>query len=63
MILLILDNINMKTFFKDFWFWYKQQGPKYGYISCIEYCVFNAKNFKRDGSYRIKTNGEINDNN
>ena len=53
----------MKTFFEDFWFWYKQQGPKYGYISCIEYCVFNAKNFKRDGSYRIKTNGEINDNN
>ena len=51
----------MKTFFKDFWFWYKQQGPKYGYISCIEYCVFNAKNFNRTDGMILLILDNIND--
>jgi len=46
---------------KDFWFWYKQQAPKYGYISSIWACIFNARHFNRDGTYRIKTNGGLND--
>ena len=46
---------------KDFWFWYKQQAPKYGYISSIWARIFNARHFNRDGTYRIKTNGGLND--
>ena len=46
---------------KDFWFWYKQFGPKYGYFRSLDYSLFNALYFKRDGSYKTKTNGEPNE--
>ena len=51
----------MILFLKDFVFWYKKQAPQYGYWSSIGYCIFNAMHFKRDGSYRLKTNGEHNE--
>lgn len=51
---------SLKTFFEDYKWWYQQQGPKYGYISSLYTAYFNARHFKRDGTYRIKTNGEHN---
>ena len=45
----------MKTFFEDYIWWFKQQGPKYGYVSSIWTAYFNARHFKRDGTYRIPT--------
>jgi hypothetical protein len=50
----------MQVFFEDFLFWYKEQSPKYGYINSIWTAYFNARHFKRDGTYRFKTNGEPN---
>ena len=50
----------MRVFFEDFIWWYKQQAPKYGYVSSIGDCIFNAAYFKRDGTYRLKTDGEPN---
>lgn len=55
------DTSRKNSMLKDFWFWYKQQAPKYGYISSIWDCIHNARYFKRNGEYRIKTNGEVND--
>jgi len=52
---------NMKIFFQDFIWWYKIQAPKYGYISSISSCIFNARHFLRDGRYRIQTNGVPNE--
>lgn len=46
---------------KDFLFWYREQAPKYGYISSIFTAYFNACHFKRDGTYRMNTNGEPNE--
>jgi len=46
---------------KDFLYWYKIQAPKYGYFRSLDYSLFNALYFKRDGSYKKKTNGEPNE--
>ena len=43
---------------RDFLYWYKLSAPKYGYIRSLEYSLFNALYFKRDCSYKTKTNGE-----
>ena len=51
----------LKTFFEDYKWWYKQQGPKYGYIGSLYTAYFNARHFKRDGSYRINTDGTPNE--
>ena len=48
-------------FFKDFLFWYKQFGPKYGYFWSIEYAIFNALYVKRDGQWKLNTNGGVNE--
>ena len=40
---------------KDFWFWYKYNAPKYGYVMSIHYSLFNCMYFKRDGSFRTTT--------
>ena len=40
---------------KDFWFWYKYNAPKYGYVMSIQYSLFNCMYFKRDGSFRTTT--------
>ena len=47
--------MTLQDFIKDYIYWYKKQAPKYGYFSSLFDCVFNAKNFKRDGSYRVPT--------
>jgi hypothetical protein len=46
---------------KDFWFWYKQFGPKYGYFWSIEYSIFNAWYFNRDGNWKRNTSGDLNE--
>jgi hypothetical protein len=51
----------MITTVKDFWFWYRQFAPKYGYFWSIEYSIFNALYFKRDGQWRLNTSGGAND--
>jgi hypothetical protein len=51
--------LSLKTFFEDYIWWFKQQGPKYGYFNSIWTAYFNARHFKRDGTYRIPT-GEKN---
>ena len=52
---------NVLDVWKDFSYWYKIQAPKYGLWRSLGYCVFNAAYFKRDGSFRLKTNGEPNE--
>ena len=52
---------NVLDVWKDFSYWYKIQAPKYGHWRSLGYCVFNAAYFKRDGSFRLKTNGEPNE--
>jgi len=52
--------MHYKTFCEDFIWWYKQQAPKYGYISSINTAYFNAMHFKRDGTYRLRTDGTLN---
>ena len=47
--------------FKEFLYYYKMYGPKYGWFWSIEYARFNAMHFKRNGTYKIKTNGELNE--
>jgi len=39
----------------DFWWWWKTQGPKYGWVGSFFTAAWNARHFKRDGSYRIHT--------
>jgi hypothetical protein len=48
--------MTLRDFIKDYKWWYKQQGSKYGYFSSIYTAYFNARHFKRDGTYRVPTN-------
>ena len=43
------------NFWEDYKWWYKRQAPKYGYYRSIWDCWFNAREFKRDGTYRVPT--------
>ena len=43
------------NFWEDYKWWYKRQAPKYGYYRSIWDCWFNARAFKRDGTYRVPT--------
>ena len=47
--------MNYKIIWQDYKWWYQQQAPKYGYISSIYTAYFNARHFKRDGTYRKAT--------
>lgn len=51
----------MLNFIKDYIWWYKKYSPVYGRISYIFPCLFNAMHFKRDGSYKINTDGTPNE--
>jgi len=51
----------MRVILEDWLWWYTQQGPKYGYISSLYTAYFNARHFKRDGTYRIRTDGTPNE--
>ena len=42
----------MKRFIRDFLYYYKRFGPRYGWFWSIEYSRFNAKYFNRDGTWR-----------
>lgn len=52
--------MTLRDFIKDYKWWYKQQAPKYGYWSSLWTAYFNARHFKRDGTYRLNTNGTPN---
>jgi len=52
----------MKEYLKDFWFWYKDFGVKYGWFWAFGYARFNALYFNRNGQWKRNTNGEINEN-
>ena len=41
---------------KDFWYYYKTFGPKYGWFWSFGYARFNALYFNRDGNWKKKTN-------
>lgn len=42
-------------FIKDFCYYYKNFGPKYGWFWSIGYSRFNALYFNRDGTWKKKT--------
>lgn len=50
--------MTLQLFIKDYKWWYKEQAPKYGYFNSIFTAYFNARHFKRDGTYRIPTSNK-----
>tara|TARA_Y100001937_G_scaffold15149_1_gene20675 strand:+ start:1374 stop:1538 length:165 start_codon:yes stop_codon:yes gene_type:complete len=53
--------MTLRTLIKDYIWWYKQQAPKYGRFASLWYCAFNAMYFKRDGTYRLRSDGRPNE--
>ena len=51
--------MTLRTFIKDYIYWYKKQAPKYGYFRSLFDCIFNAMHFNRDGTYRVPTGNKI----
>jgi hypothetical protein len=52
---IVTELLMMMIFIKDFCYYYKNFGPKYGWFWSIGYSRFNALYFNRDGTWKKKT--------
>tara|TARA_R110001592_G_scaffold62234_2_gene190211 strand:+ start:2013 stop:2171 length:159 start_codon:yes stop_codon:yes gene_type:complete len=48
-------------YIKEFLYYYKDFGPKYGWFWSFGYARFNALYFNRDGNWKHNTKGELNE--